>query len=144
MKVQAKRGKVTQIMQGASSNYRYVWDVSRGPTPGRATRAAESWGHPLVPLFGLYYLLALETLRETPVSRFSPLFRRRRASKIGSTRSPLPGTLPEGGTTSGSFCATMDASRMNREYSTLDHGSMINSYVMFSSPLCSDLVSRPT
>src|SRR4051812_21697359 len=28
MKVQAKYGKVTQIMNGASRNYRYVWDVS--------------------------------------------------------------------------------------------------------------------
>ena len=28
MKVQAKHGKVTQIMHGASKNYRYVWDVS--------------------------------------------------------------------------------------------------------------------
>src|ERR1041385_3504246 len=28
MKVQAKHGKVTQNMHGASRNYRYVWDVS--------------------------------------------------------------------------------------------------------------------
>ena len=28
MKVQAKHGKVTQNMHGASINYRYVWDVS--------------------------------------------------------------------------------------------------------------------
>src|SRR4051812_42006961 len=34
------------------------------------------------------------------------------------------------------------ASRMNREYSTLDHGSMISSYVMFSSHLCSSWI-RP-
>src|ERR1041385_684319 len=32
MKVQAKHGKVTQNMHGASRNYRYVWDVS---PPGR-------------------------------------------------------------------------------------------------------------
>src|SRR4051812_38563328 len=30
MKVQAKHGKVTQNMHGASRNYRYVWDVSPG------------------------------------------------------------------------------------------------------------------
>ena len=30
MKVQAKHGKVTQIMHGESRNYRYVWDVSEG------------------------------------------------------------------------------------------------------------------
>src|SRR3954468_15784968 len=28
MKVHLKHGKVTQIMHGASRNYRYVWDVS--------------------------------------------------------------------------------------------------------------------
>src|ERR1041385_3076053 len=28
MKVQAKHGKVTQNLHGASRNYRYVWDVS--------------------------------------------------------------------------------------------------------------------
>src|SRR3954471_19459735 len=28
MKVHAKHGKITQIMHGASRNYRYVWDVS--------------------------------------------------------------------------------------------------------------------
>src|SRR4051812_12205149 len=28
MKVQAKHGKVTQNMHGASRNYRYVWDLS--------------------------------------------------------------------------------------------------------------------
>ena len=32
MKVQAKHGKVTQIMHGASRNYRYVWDVSTSPS----------------------------------------------------------------------------------------------------------------
>ena len=31
MKVQAKHGKVTQNMHGASRNYRYVWDVSGSP-----------------------------------------------------------------------------------------------------------------
>jgi len=32
MKVQAKHGKVTQNMHGASRNYRYVWDVSTSPS----------------------------------------------------------------------------------------------------------------
>src|SRR3954467_14952525 len=31
MKVQAKHGKLTQNMHGASRNYRYVWDVSGPP-----------------------------------------------------------------------------------------------------------------
>ena len=30
MKVQAKHGKVTQNMHGASRNYRYAWDESHG------------------------------------------------------------------------------------------------------------------
>src|SRR3954466_10160618 len=30
MEVHLKHGKVTQIMHGASINYRYVWDVSGG------------------------------------------------------------------------------------------------------------------
>ena len=33
MKVQAKHGKVTQNMHGASRNYRYVWDVSISKWP---------------------------------------------------------------------------------------------------------------
>ena len=32
MKFHAKHGKVTQIMHGASRNYRYVWDVSNPHT----------------------------------------------------------------------------------------------------------------
>src|SRR3954471_19212925 len=35
MKVQAKHGKVTQNMHGASRNYRYVWDVSAADGPPR-------------------------------------------------------------------------------------------------------------
>ena len=94
--------------------------VPRRP-PGAAPLLAAPGGRldpprwPLAPPFGLYYLLAPETLKENPASRFPPLFRRRSASKIGSIRRPLPGTLPEGGITSGSFSTTMDASRMCRE-----------------------------
>ena len=50
-----------------------------------------------------------------PFFAISPLFRRRHASKIRSANRFLPGTLPEGGSTSGSFASTMDASRMCRE-----------------------------
>ena len=53
-----------------------------------------------------------ENSRGEPYSANSPLFRRRRASKIGSTRRPLPDTLPEGGLTSGIFSTTMDASQI--------------------------------
>ena len=97
---------------------------------------------PLAAPLRLYILRDEKPSRTEPFFAISPLFRRRRASKIGSASRPLPGTLPEGGLTSGSFSTTMDASRMIREYSTLDHGSMISSYVMFSSPLCSSLI-RP-
>ena len=86
-----------------------------GPTLGRATRTPGGRGHPLVPPFGLYLQPVTKTLVRNPTSRFSPLFRRRLASKIGSTRRPLPGTLPEGGLTSGSFSTTMSASGMCRE-----------------------------
>src|ERR1041385_5860327 len=67
------------------------------PTPGRAIRAPGSTRWPLAPPFGLYYLFAPETLEENPASRNTSLFRPRHASKIGSTRRTLPGTLPEGG-----------------------------------------------
>src|SRR4051812_120693 len=69
----------------------------RGPTPGHARRAPRSRGHPLVPPFGLFLPLAPKTLAETPASRISSLLRRRRASKTGTTRRPLLGTLSEGG-----------------------------------------------
>ena len=102
-----KRGQ-----RGARGTQAATW---RGPPPGRARRAPGPPSPPLVPPFGLYYLLAPETLERNPASRFPPLFRRRSASKIGSVRRPLPGTLPEGGITSGSSSTIMDASRMCRE-----------------------------
>src|SRR3954469_9307669 len=42
----------------------------------------------------------------------SSLYRRCRCFKIGAARRRCPGTLPEGGTTSGSPSIAMDASRM--------------------------------
>src|SRR4051794_25999803 len=90
----------------------------------------------------LYLPLVPKPSRTEPFFTISPLFHHRRASKIGCARRPLPGTLPEGGLTSGSFSTTMDASRMSREYSTLDHGSMISIYVISSPPLCSSWI-RP-
>ena len=94
---------------------------------------------PLAATLHLYISRDVKLLKTEPYYAISPLFRRRRASKIGSGRRPPPGTLPEGGITSGSFSTTMDASRMSREKSTLDHGSMINSYVMSSLHLSSSL-----
>src|ERR1041385_5156697 len=40
MKVQAKHGKVTQNMHGASRNYRYVWDVSAKCKEAKARKEA--------------------------------------------------------------------------------------------------------
>src|ERR1041385_1536177 len=86
-----------------------------GPTPGRARGALRAPGPPLAAPFRLFIPRHGKTPEEKPYSANSPLFRRRRASKIGSTRRPLPGTLPEGGLTSGSLLSTMDAPRMSRE-----------------------------
>ena len=65
--------------------------------------------------FGIYLYRVPKPSRREPFFAISSLFRRRRASKIGSTRRTLPGTLPEGRITTGSFSTTMDASRMSCE-----------------------------
>ena len=82
----------------------------RGPTPGRARGAPGAPGPPLAAPLRLFILRHGETPKTEPYFANSPLFLRRRASKIGSTARTLPGT-----STSGSFSTTMDASRMNRE-----------------------------
>src|SRR4051812_18416481 len=60
------------------------------------------------------------------------------SSTVFSQQSPKPSgqefALTE--TPSGRPSIAMDASRMCREYSPLEHGSVINSYVMNLSPLC--------
>ena len=84
--------------------------------------------------------LYLPPVTETPnidlLFSFSFLFRRHRRFKIGAARRSCTGTLPEGGTPSGRPSIAMDASRMCREESPLDHGSVTSSYVMYLSPLC--------
>ena len=98
----------------------------RGPTwcPGgqvarrrEGPRRVAAWtpGAPLATLLHLFNLRDAKSPRTEPFFAISPLFRRRRASKIGSASRLLPGTLPEGGLTSGSFPSTMEASRMCRE-----------------------------
>src|SRR3954469_7135390 len=49
MKVQAKHGKVTQNMHGASRNYRYVWDVSLGAQVHQPQHSA----HPSIDFYHL-------------------------------------------------------------------------------------------
>src|ERR1044071_6050193 len=109
MKVQEKHGKVTQNMHGASRNYRYVWDVSRGQGGAPGT-LLDPWWPPRCPL-GLYLVPAEETPNIDLLFPFSSLYRRR-CFKIGAARRSYPGTLPEGGTTSGRPSIAMDASRM--------------------------------
>src|ERR1041385_3517764 len=96
---------------------------ARGPRrpPGVAPPLAWPGGrrgplvHLLLPPLRLFILRHGETPKTEPYFANSPLFRRRRASEIRSTRRPLPGTLPEGGLTSGSLLSTMDAPRMSCE-----------------------------
>src|SRR3954467_15286146 len=89
-----------------------------GPPPLRGGGGGGAPGpprSPLTPPFGLYLTHVPKPSRREPFFAISSLFRRRRASKIRSARRTLPGTLPEGRITTGSFSTTMDASRMMRE-----------------------------
>ena len=100
---------------------------ARGPPPGaqapcgRGLGGGRARGPPGPLVAPLAAPLRLFILRDgilpktEPFFVISPLFHRRSASKIGSIRRPLPGTLPEGGITSGSFSTTMDAFRMSCE-----------------------------
>ena len=98
----------------------------RGATPWPDASLARrgGWPHPLTawargePLrlpFGIYLVPETETLGETPVTQFHPLFRRHRDSELGIARRTSPGTLSEGGLTSGGFSITMIASGMRCE-----------------------------
>src|SRR4051812_43499793 len=72
----------------------------RGSPGGRAEWPPGIRGHPLA-LFVLYLLHLLKPTKTEPFFVISPLFCRRRDSKIEVARSSCPGTLPEGGLTSG-------------------------------------------
>ena len=74
----------------------------------------DPWLPPQSPL-GLYLAPAEETPNIDILFMFSSLYRCRRRFKIGAARRSCPGTLPEGGTTSGRPSIAMDASRMCRE-----------------------------
>ena len=108
----------------------------RGPTLGRAGHPPDCLVGPLDAPLRLYLALGVETPNTDLIFANSSLYRRRRLSKIGAFSRSCPGTLPEGGTPSGRQSIAMDASRMWREYSPLDYGSITSSYVMFSSLLC--------
>ena len=83
----------------------------------------------------LYLPLGVETPNTDLIFANSSLFRRRRF-KIGAAWRSCSGTLPEGETPSGRPSIAMDASRMCRELSPLDHGSITSSYVMYLSLIC--------
>src|SRR3954470_16190038 len=68
----------------------------RGHPPGRAGRPPGPPGPRLALPFGIYLHLVPKPSRTEPFFAILSLFRRRRASKIGSARRTLPGTLPEG------------------------------------------------
>src|ERR1044071_6043370 len=85
---------------------------------GRARGAPGPLVAPLASPLRLYILRLGKPSRTEPFSAISPLFRE------------------------DSLLSTMDSTWMTREYFPLDHGSVISSYVMFSSPLCSSWI-RP-
>src|ERR1041385_6774253 len=121
-----KFGK-NQIKNQRRRTFRKDLSGARGPPPGAqapwwripgAGRARGAPGPLVAPLAAplhLYILRDEKPLKTEPFFAISPLFHRRHASEIGSTSRPLPGTLPEGGLTSGSLSSTMDASRMIHE-----------------------------
>src|SRR3954469_12211319 len=102
----------------------------RGPALGHARGPP---GFPVGPLgspLRLYLRPGVETPNTEPFFAKPSLFRRRRRFKIGDAWRSCSGTLPEGDSPSGRPSIAMDASRMCREYSPLDQGSVISSYVM--------------
>src|SRR3954471_24505208 len=123
----APKFRGNQIKNQREGTFRKHLGGARGPPPGaqapwwRTLGAGRAKGPPgplVAPLASplrLYILRLGKPSRTEPFFAISPLFRRRRAFEIGSTRRPLPGTLPEGWPTSGSLLSTMDASRMSRE-----------------------------
>ena len=102
---------------------------ARGPPPGtqvpwwcalgvgRVRGAPGSLVDPLAAPLRLYIPPAEEIPNIQVLFPISSLYRRRRRFKIGAARRRYPGTLPEGGITSGSPSISMDASQMCREYS---------------------------
>src|SRR4051812_31347069 len=62
MKVQAKHGKVTQNMHGASRNYRYVWDVSRTSKRHTSTVRLKHASSVSIQLFTSFFILFQKNL----------------------------------------------------------------------------------
>src|SRR4051812_17072370 len=86
----------------------------RGPTPGRA-RGAPGAVHLWLPPFAYLFSVTGKPRERNPIPQTRLCSAAAALPKIGSTRRPLPGTLPEGRSTSGSLLSTMDAPRMSRE-----------------------------
>src|SRR3954471_16198095 len=89
--------------------------------PGAAPPLAAPGGRlgPLVhlwlPPFAYLFSVTGKLQKRNPIPRTRLCSAAAVLPKIGSTRRPLPGTLPEGGLTSGSLLSTLDAPRMSRE-----------------------------
>src|SRR4051812_42606821 len=85
--------------------------------PNPRSRPGGAWTpwDPLAAPLRQYIALAPKTLEAEPFFLIPSLFRRCRHLNIGAVRRPCPGTLPEGGSTSGNISNAMDGSRMTRE-----------------------------
>src|SRR3954465_4262473 len=81
----------------------------RGPTPGRARGRLGPLAHLWLPPFAYLSPVTGKPQKENPIPRTLLCSAAAVLTKIGSTRRPLPGTLPEGGLTSGSLLSTLDA-----------------------------------
>ena len=79
------------------------------PRVGRARGALGSLVDPLAAPLRLYIAIMEETPNIEVFFPISSLHRRRHRFKIGAARRHCPGTLPEGGITSGSPSISMDA-----------------------------------
>ena len=92
------------------------WPGASLVRPGGWPRHLAAWarGTPPRAPFVLYLPLVEEISKENFVTRKALLFRRRRDSDLEIARRNCPGTLPEGGLTSGGLSITMIASGMSR------------------------------
>src|SRR4051812_10381126 len=95
-------------MEGTHQGSRRPSGAALGGAPGTLL---DPWWTPSVPL-RLYLALAEETPNIKVPFPISSLYHRHCRFKIGAARRSCPGTLLEGGTTSGNPSTPMDASRM--------------------------------
>ena len=121
-------GKIQKKSQNSYSieDSRSPKESRRGatPRPGALLARPRGWSRPLAawargatpqaPLWPIFTSRSRNP-RESSVTRFRPLFHRRRDSDLGIARRTCPDTMPDGGLTSGGLSITMIASGMRRE-----------------------------